>query len=204
MKKLLKLKHKYTQRGFTPNHGGAGFTLIELLVVITLIAILAVAVLATINPVEQRRKGIDVGAANAAGEFYAALERYFTTFNCYPWDADIGPGLGPEDVGDCSDPAPADGDDITDANIQLLLEAGEIKNLLWNRMATAPYDTSTFSEDANGEPHVCFLPTSRAYMGIASDDQFDANPNPAALIAVCDNAGLAATPCYICSPDTTF
>jgi len=63
-----------------------GFTLIELLIVIVIIGILAVAVLSAINPIEQINKATDQGKKSDAAELLNALERYFTTFQQYPWD----------------------------------------------------------------------------------------------------------------------
>ena len=62
-----------------------GFTLVELLIVIALIAILSVAVLATINPIEQSNKAKDSTMQNDAAEVMNAYERYYTVKNTYPW-----------------------------------------------------------------------------------------------------------------------
>lgn len=71
----MKRKFRYTE----------GFTLVELLIVIALIAILAVGILATINPVEQRNKATDANTLNDAGEVLNAYERYYANSNAYPW-----------------------------------------------------------------------------------------------------------------------
>lgn len=66
----------------------AGFTLVELLIVIALIAILSVAVLATINPVEQANKAKDSTMMNDSGEVLNAVERYYASNMAnaqYPW-----------------------------------------------------------------------------------------------------------------------
>lgn len=63
-----------------------GFTLIELLVVIAVIAVLATAVMASINPIEQINKAKDTGSKSDASEFLKAAERYYATFQCYPWE----------------------------------------------------------------------------------------------------------------------
>lgn len=63
-----------------------GFTLIELLIVITIIGILAVAVLSAINPIEQIRRAQDQGRESDAAELLNGLERYYTAFFEYPWD----------------------------------------------------------------------------------------------------------------------
>lgn len=64
----------------------SGFTLVELLIVIALIAILSVAVLATINPIEQSNKARDAAFKNDAAEVLGAYERYYASQNNYPWD----------------------------------------------------------------------------------------------------------------------
>ncbi len=63
-----------------------GFTLIELLIVIVIIGILSVAVLSAINPIEQINKATDQGKKSDSAELLNALERYYTTFQKYPWD----------------------------------------------------------------------------------------------------------------------
>ena len=63
-----------------------GFTLVELLIVIALIAILSVAVLATINPIEQSNKARDAAMKNDAAEVLGAYERYYASQNVYPWN----------------------------------------------------------------------------------------------------------------------
>ncbi len=67
-----------------------GFTLVELLIVIALIAILSVAVLATINPIEQTNKARDAQFKNDAAEVLGALERYYASQNAYPWNNGVG------------------------------------------------------------------------------------------------------------------
>jgi len=62
-----------------------GFTLVELLIVIALISILSVAVLATINPIEQSNKARDASVQNDAAEVLNAYERYYTNTQHYPW-----------------------------------------------------------------------------------------------------------------------
>jgi len=62
-----------------------GFTLVELLIVIALIAILSVAVLATINPIEQANKAKDSTVQNDAAEVMNSYERYYVNGSEYPW-----------------------------------------------------------------------------------------------------------------------
>lgn len=75
-----------------------GFTLVELLIVIALIAILSVAVLATINPIEQSNKAKDSTVQNDAAEVMNAYERYYTVKASYPWvDVDSGATISTAD-----------------------------------------------------------------------------------------------------------
>jgi len=62
-----------------------GFTLIELLVVITLIGILAIAVLSAINPIEQVNKARDAGRRGDSAQLLKAIERYYASVEEYPW-----------------------------------------------------------------------------------------------------------------------
>ena len=52
-----------------------GFTLIELLIVMAIIAILAVGLIAALDPLEQIRKGTDTGVRSTATELKNALVR---------------------------------------------------------------------------------------------------------------------------------
>lgn len=63
----------------------AGFTMVELLVVIAIIGILATAVLAALNPLEQIRKGQDTSRKADAKTILDAVDRFQATFGCYPW-----------------------------------------------------------------------------------------------------------------------
>ncbi|HAV14788.1 MAG TPA: hypothetical protein DCX25_00435 [Candidatus Pacebacteria bacterium] len=64
----------------------AGFTMIELLVVIAVIGVLAVAVLSSINPIEQINKGRDTRTRSDAAQLINAVDRFFATQEKYPWN----------------------------------------------------------------------------------------------------------------------
>lgn len=63
-----------------------GFTLIELLVVITLIGVLAVAVLSALNPIEQINKARDAAKRADSSQLLAALDRHFASNERFPWN----------------------------------------------------------------------------------------------------------------------
>jgi prepilin-type N-terminal cleavage/methylation domain-containing protein len=62
-----------------------GFTMIELLIVIAVLGILAVAVLASINPIEQINRGRDTGSRGDAEQLISAIDRYYAAKGYYPW-----------------------------------------------------------------------------------------------------------------------
>lgn len=62
-----------------------GFTLVELLIVIALIGVLAVAVLAAINPLEQLNRARDTGMESDASQLLAAIDRYYASQEKFPW-----------------------------------------------------------------------------------------------------------------------
>lgn len=63
----------------------AAFTMIELLIVIAILGILAVAVLAAINPIEQINRGRDTGSRSDAEQLLSAIDRYYAYKGYYPW-----------------------------------------------------------------------------------------------------------------------
>jgi len=64
-----------------------GFTMIELLIVITILGILAVAVLSAINPIEQINRGRDTGSQSDCEQLLGAVERFNAFQGHYPWQA---------------------------------------------------------------------------------------------------------------------
>ncbi len=65
-----------------------GFTMIELLIVITILGILAVAVLSAINPIEQINRGRDTGSQSDTEQLLSAIDRYNAFQGFYPWQTD--------------------------------------------------------------------------------------------------------------------
>ncbi|MEX0587542.1 MAG: prepilin-type N-terminal cleavage/methylation domain-containing protein [Patescibacteria group bacterium] len=119
-----------------------GFTLIELLIVITIIGILAVAVLSAINPIEQIRRATDQGIDSDAAELLNGLERYYTAFFEYPWDA-----LGEADPNQIL---------AQDSWVTELIDKGEVKPQFADRDS---WDV-IFVTLAGTVPRLCFDPAS--------------------------------------------
>jgi prepilin-type N-terminal cleavage/methylation domain-containing protein len=77
------MKHKLSK--FHSNFSQKGFTLIELLVVLGILGILAAALLASINPVEQIKKAQDTSLKNVTTTFVSSTQQYYSTHNALPW-----------------------------------------------------------------------------------------------------------------------
>ena len=62
-----------------------GFTMIELLIVIAVLGVLAIAVLATFNPIEQINRGRDTASRSDAEQILSAIDRYNANRGLWPW-----------------------------------------------------------------------------------------------------------------------
>jgi prepilin-type N-terminal cleavage/methylation domain-containing protein len=62
-----------------------GFTLVELLIVIALLGVLATAVLAAINPLEQANRARDSRVKSDSSQLLAAIDRYYVAIGHFPW-----------------------------------------------------------------------------------------------------------------------
>ncbi len=149
------------------------FTLVELLIVITLIAILSVAVLATLNPIEQTNKARDAQFKNDAAEVLSAHERYFASQNAYAWNSGTGqtvavgvaavmPGNVPM-FGVVGSNWDGNGVGSTDSP---LIQTSEIKTSFLNkapfREEPKPIDMFYAYTDGADTNYVCFFPKAKA------------------------------------------
>jgi prepilin-type N-terminal cleavage/methylation domain-containing protein len=145
-----------------------GFTLVELLIVIAVIGILAVAVLAALDPIEQLKKSRDTGRLSDARETYNAMTRYYASFNCYPDERDYGADV-------CTSTAFPDtaggqpmlwsagneaGTEFTDT-LDELITSGELKPAFSNKQSVTNGQLFV-KHEANGTLAVCFHPESKA------------------------------------------
>ncbi len=195
----------------------AGFTMIELLVVISVIGILAVAVLSSINPIEQINKGRDTRTRSDAAQLINAVDRYFSIHEEYPWNTATADWAGADVVDDYEDPI---GFDETGAAsfpggtntisswewINILETTAEVKSGFVNRLTTDDkveyviYKPGT----ANATMYVCFAPSSNAFDQEASsrctnggvDDDVEAISCP----ANCDDSFTDTNACLVCLP----
>jgi len=160
----------------------AGFTMIELLIVITILGILAVAVLSAINPIKQINRGRDTGLQSDAEQLLSATDRYNAFQQYYPWqngESDVVVGIPltrldidvPTNGGspDCpisdllSTDNPADAIDCTGSQ--------ELKASFINRVTdTEARGLFIYNRgNAGDSTYVCFVPQSGAFQTKASD-----------------------------------
>ncbi|MFA5749717.1 MAG: type II secretion system protein [Candidatus Shapirobacteria bacterium] len=145
-----------------------GFTLVELLIVIALIAILSVAVLATINPIEQTNKARDAKFKNDAAEVLSAIERYYASQTSYSWNvgtqavidktADVAFESLDYRFGIIGDQGSTDGDLISTSELKGSFKGKEsfVAGVLEsNKMYV-------FHNGTSGSNYVCFHPAAKA------------------------------------------
>lgn len=163
-----------------------GFTLVELLIVIALIGILSVAILATINPIEQANKARDAKVQNDAAEVMNAYERYYAGKASYPWldvvddaaetvDTEFFSRSTEAGFGLCtSTTAATNHDECEDYNVPgLLIETQELKNSFLNKGYTNLPGSQGYSyvnelylikqgADDGNSIYVCYVPKANA------------------------------------------
>lgn len=167
-----------------------GFTLIELLVVITLIGVLAVAVLSALNPIEQINKARDASKRADSSQLLTAIDRYFASNEKFPWNnftdhstsvdvafSGTGEMIG---IGVCGDAAEAADAEATNSDTGGCTEGGHLVTTqeLKQQFGKRPYFKSTaldadklYLYKAINEPSVsvCFVPASKATRDKADD-----------------------------------
>jgi prepilin-type N-terminal cleavage/methylation domain-containing protein len=150
--RLPNLKTKFSQKGFT---------LIELLVVLGILGILAAALLASINPVEQIKKAQDTSLKNVTTTFVTASQQYYSTHNALPWSAVANGGANCYTGG-----TTLSGVSLTNLSscVTTLVSEGELKqsftnaNNLSQAIVTNPNPQTGSAQDVVA----CFMPTSQS------------------------------------------
>ncbi len=166
-----------------------GFTMIELLIVIAVLGILAVAVLASINPIEQINRGRDTGSRSDAEQLISAIDRFYAAKGYYPWMNNgvstntwtdpAATGISSEVLFPLDTVTPLVGNDGipvgTGIDILSLLSSGgsaELKASFTSRIVnpSAPNYLSIYNSGVSGEStYVCFLPKSASFREEAWD-----------------------------------
>jgi len=149
-----------------------GFTMVELLVVISIIGILATAVLAALNPIEQLRKGRDTSRKADAASVLSALDRYQATFGCYPWERPAGTCITANTPGTPS--GGTNGFAISTASFDITLPTSilrelvvreELKSVFANRATVTGSELWLYEDPTSSQASICFSPESQTARG---------------------------------------
>ncbi len=126
----------------------SGFTLIELLIVIAILGILALGLMAALDPIEQLKRARDTATRSAIEEFYNAALRYYSSKEILPWGT--------------SNPNATLLSSVTGTYIQSLVALGELKD----KFKTESNLKKIYLTDPTGDdPRVCFAPESKSVRG---------------------------------------
>ena len=197
----------------------AGFTMIELLIVISILGILATAVLSAINPIEQINRGKDTGSQSDAEQLISAIDRYFAFNGTYPWQ---GTGAGAAALNDImSDPYSAEGvpveltaaltggDTGAPAVLAELQSKDELKSSFITRVDGAVNPLFIYHQGGGtgNSTYVCFRSQSKAFKekadarcvdGLGSG--YPADVAAQAKAVLCDGFGDPTIKSYSCLP----
>ena len=196
-----------------------GFTLIELLIVITLLGILAVAVLSAINPIEQINRSKDTATRSDAEQLINASDRYYASKGYFPWMSNgqsINLAVDPLVEIETDDQTFGDDAESTLTNLSSGGSA-EIKESYVSRIVAANANHLYLYNhgDQGDSTYVCFVPKSAAFReeawgrcdsGAPNHDDFGDLPSdyPAGACPATDCTDAAdasdATACHICLP----
>lgn len=157
----MKLLNLYRQVKKSYGLDSRGFTMIELLVVIAVIGILAVAVLSSINPIEQINKGRDTSRRSDIEQLLNASDRYYAIQTFYPWNRTTSTyTAGSTQAASLFSFNPTNGDwDWMDD----LVTTAEVKQGFVNRIKNESLIYLYKAAVSNATAYGCFVPTSYAF-----------------------------------------
>ncbi|MGD9129040.1 MAG: prepilin-type N-terminal cleavage/methylation domain-containing protein [Candidatus Woesebacteria bacterium] len=179
----------------------AGFTMIELLIIITILGILAVAVLSAINPIEQINRGRDTSKRSDSEQLISAIQRYYAFNGHYPWlidDGDVS-GAGTTGTGILLTPfdvnlivtLPGAGGGACGVGDRLSTYTGAVTDCIGTEELKLTFISriQNFAEprklfvynrgNAGDSTYVCFIPLSGAFRKEANDRCTDTASVPA-------------------------
>ncbi len=183
----------------------AGFTMIELLVVIAVIGVLAVAVLSSINPIEQINKGRDTRLRSDGAQLISAADRFFAIQGYYPWNGAstevINAYTLSRVVGAVTEVNTGSTGPVWPAWGNLLTTTSEVKAGFITRVSGENVLSVFKLAGANETIRVCYLPLSRQFKQQALTN-CAAGTTPASLntVTICASTTDINANNYICLP----
>jgi len=174
----------------TKDHTAKGFTLIELLIVIALLGVLAVGLLAALDPFEQLKKGTDTGTRSTVSEVQGAVIRYYAIKGWMPWCT--GTSL-------CSDMSTAAVNLSTspmDTALSRISNAGELKTN-FTELASSNLGKIYVHSSDNQSVSVCFQPQSKSFR-CDPNTRYDKDGTVHSPATDCTNSCGSQTTCYWC------
>lgn len=217
MKKLSKIFSSFSKAGLAFRQAGfayrqAGFTMIELLVVIAVIGVLAVAVLSSINPIEQINKGRDTRTRSDAAQLINAIDRYYAIHERYPWNVTVSDGYTSSDTSPSVlftmgtvDGVGANAVITTTSGewdyVDVLVSTAEVKEGYTNRLKDDNKQIVFKAAGYNETMYACFLPTSNAFEQEAMENCADGiTPDGIGTITTCEDDTDITAANMICLP----
>jgi len=149
-----------------------GFTMIELLIVIAVLGVLAIAVLAAINPIEQINRGRDTGSRSDAEQLLSAIDRYNASQMLWPWQdvatdpVPLTPLLAVTTTYPAGTSCPMlDNLAKDDASGAICPGTDEVKASFVNRITSLTYNLLNieFGGSAGDSVYICFNPQSGSF-----------------------------------------
>lgn len=166
----------------------SGFTLIEILVVVALIGALFLGILASVDPLEQLKKGGDTAKRSLTTQIYNGFIQYYASQNTFPWTTDLS-SLAATDNAMVAD---------TTGYIPMAIAQGELKNDFINLAGSNLSKIFLTSlEDSEGNRQnlaSCFLPDSKSFR-LEPNAKYGKDGD---ISSGCLSMTAGGNPCYWC------
>ncbi len=149
-----------------------GLTLIEISIVIGILAILSGVIIVTLKPKEQTGKASDGTKKTDSAALLSAVNRYFVSYNgVYPWAS----------VANCSAPTSNGTSTVSACWLNRLVAVGEIDSSFANG---SNISSLIVTLDSSSVVHICFAPTSQAFLSKAYQNSRGISASPGTHICI--------------------